>query len=200
MCFSPAHWLRFLHYLLRIFIISQCHKPGMAQMIRTRPFEGNQSARRFPPSPTMSNAGLCRMCLGLESGCLQFCGYGPDSHTASSDVSEVPEKRQNWSSGLNRPIEALTFDVFLRASSLSARFASRYLRSFDRLVSQPQSDHGAIPSACKSFRPSCAAARGELLASRTTRELFRASRIYSRSQAGLRSSVSFCGGIARCAS
>ena len=39
---------------------------------------------------TMSNAGLCRMHLGLEPVRLQFCGYGPDSHTASSDVLDEP--------------------------------------------------------------------------------------------------------------
>ena len=78
---TPADCLSFLNNPPRIFVISQRNKFGMTQMIRTGPFEEINPRDGFRPRP------LCRMpeyaaCIGTRTVRLQFCGYGPDSHTA----------------------------------------------------------------------------------------------------------------------
>jgi hypothetical protein len=58
----------------------------------------------------------------------------------------------NWSSGLNRPTDAFTGDVFLSASSLECQVRVKVdLSSFYWLVSQPKSDDRPIDTGLQEF-------------------------------------------------
>ena len=74
-------YLSFPEDLFRVFVIAKRNEFGVSQMVGTSPFQKCDLSHGLRPQP------LCRMpdyaaCIWARTVRLQFCGYGPDSHTA----------------------------------------------------------------------------------------------------------------------